>query len=860
MTTDTVKSKSTEAPQHTPMMQQYLKLKAQCPDMLMFYRMGDFYELFYKDAERAAQLLDITLTARGKASGNPIPMCGVPFHAADNYLAKLVKFGESVAICEQVGDPATSKGPVEREVARILTPGTVSDDHLLENDHDNILSVIYSHHNQFGLASLTLSNGDFCISQFESTEALSAELQRLHPAEILLSDDSDLDQHIQLSSSITRRPIWEFDLDTAEQSLCQQFKTQHLKGFGIEEYPIAIQAAGCLLQYARFTQRTALPHIHNIRVEKQSQSIVLDDMTQSHLELIRNQNNTKSNTLLSVVDHCYGAMGSRLLQRWITRPLTLIETVQQRQYAIAELINLQLDPTLKPLLSGIADIERILSRVALRSAKPRDLAQLRDSLQLLPDLHHALSASDNTLLKSLSDELTGFDNLANTLMTAIIDTPPAVIRDGGVLAEGYNSELDELRQLKDNSAQFLIDLELREKEQTGLGTLKVGYNRVHGYYIEISRAQSDKAPTHYTRRQTLKNAERFITEELKSYEDKVLSSQSRALTLEKKLYEQLIETINDDLLALQQAATAIASIDTLLSLANIVTLRQWCACDYQQQPGLTIKAGRHPVVENVITDPFIANDTDLNAKQHMMIITGPNMGGKSTYMRQNALIVILAYVCGFVPAAECCVGPVDRIFTRIGAADDLSSGRSTFMVEMTESANILHNATEHSLVLMDEVGRGTSTFDGLSLAWSFAEYLAIKVKALTLFSTHYFELTVLPEQTQGIINVHLDAVEHGEDIVFMHQVKSGPANQSYGIQVAKLAGIPAAVIKRAQQKLNDCEQHMPVTQTIQSSSPQQNELFAQNPYQDLIDEIQSTDADSISPRQALDLIVKWQQH
>ena len=637
MTTQTVTTKSTETPQHTPMMQQYLKLKAQCPDMLMFYRMGDFYELFYKDAERAAQLLDITLTARGKASGNPIPMCGVPYHAADNYLAKLVKFGESVAICEQVGDPATSKGPVAREVARILTPGTVSDDHLLENDHDNILSVIYSHNNQFGLASLTLSNGDFCISQFESTEALSAELQRIHPAEILLSDDSDLDQHIQLSSSITRRPIWEFDLETAEQNLCQQFKTQHLKGFGIEDYPIATQAAGCLLQYARFTQRTALPHIHNIRVVKQSQSIILDDMTQSHLELIRNQSNTKTNTLLSVVDHCYGAMGSRLLQRWLTRPLTLIETVQQRQYAIAELINLQLDPTLKPLLSGIADIERILSRVALRSAKPRDLASLRDSLQLLPELHSALSASTNALLKSLSNELTGFETLASTLLSAIIDTPPAVIRDGGVLAEGYNSELDELRQLKDHSAQFLIDLELREKEQTGLSTLKVGYNRVHGYYIEISRAQSDKAPTHYTRRQTLKNAERFITEELKSYEDKVLSSQSRALTLEKKLYDGLIETINQDLLRLQNAATAIASIDTLLSLANIVTLRQWCACDYQAEPGLVVKQGRHPVVENVITDPFIANDTDLNANQHMMIITGPNMGGKSTYMRQKCI-------------------------------------------------------------------------------------------------------------------------------------------------------------------------------------------------------------------------------
>ncbi|MDF1796262.1 MAG: DNA mismatch repair protein MutS [Coxiellaceae bacterium] len=843
--------------QHTPMMRQYLKIKAQYPDMLLFYRMGDFYELFFSDAERASKLLDITLTARGKSSGRPIPMAGIPYHAADNYLAKLVKAGESVAICEQVGDPATSKGPVEREVARIITPGTVSDDSLINADHDNVLCVISESNNRFGLASVTLTSGDFIISEFDTAEALSAELQRLQPAELLISDDSPLDQTLNLQTAITRRPVWEFEFEHAKQTLSQHFQTDNLTGFGVNDYPLALRAAGCLIQYAQYTQRTALPHIHSIRVEQQSQYIILDDITQNNLELIRNLHNTKTNTLLSVIDKCHTTMGSRLLQRWITRPLRDHDTLQRRQSAIADCLKYQINDQVKPVLDTIADMERILSRMALRTAKPRDCAQLRDSLLQLPLLIEHLHPLRDPHIQLIQQQLHGFDQLASHLSVALVDNPPAVIRDGGVIAEGFNEKLDELRQLSNNSAQFLVDLEVREKEQTGINTLKVGYNRVHGYYIEISRAQSDKAPAHYTRRQTLKNAERFITEELKIFEDKVLSSKSRALTLEKQLYVELIETINQELLALQHCAAALAELDVLLSFSQCINFHHWGTAQFQNDAGMDIKQGRHPVVETVISEPFIANDTSFEQQQRMLMITGPNMGGKSTYMRQTALIVILAYVSGYAPAAECTLGPIDRIFTRIGAADDLSSGRSTFMVEMTESANILHNATEHSLVLMDEVGRGTSTFDGLSLAWAFAEYLAQQCKAFTLFATHYFELTTLAEHLPQMTNVHLDAVEHGEDIVFMHQVKPGPANQSYGIQVAKLAGIPQSVTRKARQKLQELETQNPVNTTL--APPQQSELFTPSPHQDVIDQIHAVDSDTLSPRQALDLIYQWQQ-
>ncbi len=843
--------------QHTPMMRQYLKIKAQYPDMLLFYRMGDFYELFFGDAERASKLLDITLTARGKASGNPIPMAGIPYHAADNYLAKLVKAGESVAICEQVGDPATSKGPVEREVARIITPGTVSDDSLITADRDNVLCVISESNNRFGLASVTLTNGDFIISEFDNLESLSAELQRLQPAELLVCDDSELDTQLSMQVAVTRRPIWEFEFEQAQLTLREHFKTDNLTGFGVNDYPLALRAAGCLIQYAQYTQRTALPHIHSIRVEQQSQYIILDDITQNNLELTRNLHNTKTNTLLSVIDKCHTTMGSRLLQRWITRPLRDLNHLQQRQYAIAACLQHNINEQVKPVLNTIADMERILSRMALRTAKPRDCAQLRDSLLQLPMLIDYLHPLQDPHIQHLTKQLHGFDQLASHLSIALIDNPPAVIRDGGVIAEGFNADLDELRQLSNHSAQFLVDLEAREKQQTGISTLKVGYNRVHGYYIEISRAQSEKAPTHYTRRQTLKNAERFITEELKVFEDKVLSSKSRALTLEKQLYTELIETINHDLLALQHCAAALAELDALLSFTQCISFNQWGAAQFQNEACVNIEQGRHPVVETVISDPFIANDTHFDQQQRMLMITGPNMGGKSTYMRQTALIVILAYVCGYAPAAQCTLGPIDRIFTRIGAADDLSSGRSTFMVEMTESANILHNATEHSLVLMDEVGRGTSTFDGLSLAWAFAEYLAQQCKAFTLFATHYFELTTLAEQIPQMTNVHLDAVEHGEDIVFMHQVKPGPANQSYGIQVAKLAGIPHSVTRKARQKLHELETQNPVNTTL--APPEQTELFTPSPHQALIDQIDAVDSDTLSPRQALDLIYQWQQ-
>lgn len=838
---------------HTPMMRQYLGIKAQYPDLLVFYRMGDFYELFFDDAIRAAKLLNITLTQRGSSNGHPIAMAGVPYHAAESYLAKLVKLGESVVICEQLGDPATSKGPVERGVTRILTPGTVSDDLLLEEQRDNILAVIHFNHQKFGLATLDITRGEFRIQECNSQDELVSELTRIAPVELLASDDIQLEPLGLQQSTIKRRPPWEFELKSALVQLCEQFETQDLDGFGVRPYTTALQAAGCLLQYVKYTQRHTLPHIKAITAEKISDTIQLDASTRRNLELTQNLQGTEHNTLVSVLDHTNTAMGSRLLRRWIHQPLREHFLIRKRQQAITEMIAVDGLEALKKSLDLIVDIERILSRIALRSARPRDLLGLRQSILQLPILHSLLEPYHSDFLTHIKMRIGDFETVAALLTRAIADNPPVVIRDGGVIAKGYDALLDNLRTLSSNNNQFLIDLELRERERTQINTLKVGYNRVHGYYIEISRAQSSKAPADYIRRQTLKNMERFITPELKEYEDNVLSSKSRALAREKELYDELLEKLNIYLAELQQCAQALAELDVISNFAErAITLNYTCPT-LVNEAGITILEGRHPVIEQVVKDPFIANNCKLTKKSRMQIITGPNMGGKSTYMRQVALITLMTHIGCFVPAHEVSIGPIDKIFTRIGAADDLARGRSTFMVEMTETANILHNATKHSLVLLDEIGRGTSTFDGLSLAFATAAHIAEKIGAFTLFATHYFELTTLSEQFKTISNVHLNATEYAEKIVFLHKVKPGPASQSYGIQVAKLAGIPTDVITLAKNKLYDLEQQSHQS-SVQMHTPEQAQLFSSTQPSAALTKLKTLNADSLTPRQALDVL------
>ncbi len=841
--------------QHTPMMQQFLRIKAAHPNELVFYRMGDFYELFYDDAKKASQLMDITLTARGKSGGNPIPMAGIPYHSAEGYLAKLVKLGESVAICEQIGDPATSKGPVERQVVRVVTPGTISDEALLDARRDNLLAAVAHHKDQFGIATLDIGSGRFLVLEVTGAEGLQSELQRLNPAELLVDDDFPYPEIIQHRRGVRHRQPWEFEQDTARRQLTDQLGTKNLMGFGCDHLPLALAAAGCLLQYAHETQRTALPHIRTISYENRDDSVILDAATRRNLELDTNLSGGTENTLLSVLDNTSTAMGGRLLCRWLNRPLRHLSILQGRQQAIAELRQDYRYEVIVDQLKNIGDMERILGRLALRSARPRDLTRLRQSLETLPAIQSALSASESDRLQQLLTEASEFPETVDLLTRAVIDNPPVVIRDGGVIAEGYDRELDELRNISTNAGQYLIDLETREKQRTGIATLKVGYNRVHGYYIEISRAQSDQAPADYIRRQTLKNAERFITPELKEFEDKALSAKSRSLTREKALYQALIETLNERLLPLQNCAAAISELDVLVNLAERADNLNLTAPTLVEQPGIDVIGGRHPVVEQVLDSPFVTNDLKLNEQRRMLVITGPNMGGKSTYMRQAALIVLLAHIGSCVPAQSASIGLVDRIFTRIGSSDDLAGGRSTFMVEMTETANILHNATERSLVLMDEVGRGTSTFDGLSLAWACAVQLAEKVRALTLFATHYFELTSLPDKTAGVANVHLDATEYNDDLVFLHSIQEGPANQSYGIQVAKLAGIPPEVITLARQELASLEAgaHPTIKPTTTNVlHPVQSELFSDPVASALLDAVSAVNPDELSPREALE--------
>ena len=848
-------------------MRQFLRIKAEHPDTLLFYRMGDFYELFFDDARRAAQLLDITLTARGQSAGEPIPMAGVPFHSAESYLARLVRMGESVAICEQIGDPAASKGPVERKVTRIITPGTLTDEALMQEQQSNLLAALTQAGERYALAVLELSSGRFSVQELDDTATLLAEIERQQPAELLYDEDVRLPDALRGRRGLTRRPPWHFDPESCTRLLTRQFGTRDLDGFGLSGMPLAIAAAGALLQYINDTQRSALPHLRGLQVERHDEAILIDASSRRNLEIEHTLSGGQSNTLLAVLDHAATAMGSRALRRWIKRPLRDSNRIRERHAAVSRLRENAFHTDIAALLHGMGDVERILARIALRSARPRDLETLQLALGQLPALHAALDAVEQPVLLRLRDGLTPQPETHTLLRRAIRENPPAVTREGGMIADGYDAELDRLRDLSRNADGYLRDLEARERERTGIANLKVDYNRVHGFYIEISRMQADAVPVDYHRRQTLKGSERYITEELKAFEDQVLSARETALAREKALYELLLDTLQGELAQLQLAAEALAEIDALQCLAERADTLNYNAPEITDTPGIHIEGGRHPVVEHMLDQPFVANDTRLDADCRMLIITGPNMGGKSTYMRQVALITLLACAGSHVPARQAVIGPVDRIFTRIGASDDLASGRSTFMVEMTETANILHNATANSLVLLDEIGRGTSTFDGLSLAWATAACLTGEQRAFTLFATHYAELTALPAQSPVATNLHLDAVEDADRIVFLHTIKPGPADRSYGIQVAALAGVPTHVIAMARDKLAQLEQRpeaavvtagetpQPVAETQESRrSPEQLSLFADDPAGVIAERLRNIDPDQLSPREALELV------
>jgi DNA mismatch repair protein MutS len=829
------------------MMQQYLRLKAQYPDILLFYRMGDFYEMFYDDAERASRLLDLTLTTRGASAGAPIKMAGVPYHAVDQYLAKLVRIGESVAICEQIGDPATSKGPVDRQVTRIVTPGTLTDSELLEEKADNILLALARTKGAVGLAWLNLASGELRVTEI-APPLLENELRRIAPAEILATEGTELN-----GFAVTRLPEWHFDFEAGRKTLLKQLGAASLAGYGCEDLEPAIAAAGALIEYARKTQGQALAHVSAVVPERASEYVRMDVATRRNLELTETLRGEPAPTLFSVLDGCATGMGSRLLRHWIHHPLRDQAALAARHDAVGALADAH--AAIQKTLRRFADVERITGRVALRNARPRDLSSLRDSLALLPELSPAIPGSAPLLVKLQGDFEIPHECLA-LLRRSVMEDPSAMVRDGGVIANGYSKELDELRGLQTDSGTFLADLERRERERTGIPNLRVAYNNVHGFYIEITNAHAAKVPADYRRRQTLKNAERYITPELKTFEDKALSARDRALALEKTLYDELLGLLSAHVPHLQRIARALAQGDVLASFAATAAGRGYCRPELTADIGVEIEAGRHPVVEAQI-EQFIANDVRLSPARQLLLITGPNMGGKSTYMRQVALIVLMAHVGSFVPAKSARIGPIDQVFTRVGAADDLAGGRSTFMVEMTESANILHNATEKSLVLMDEVGRGTSTFDGLALAWAIARQLLEKNRALTLFATHYFEMTRLALEYKHAVNVHLDAVEHKDTIVFLHAVEEGPASQSYGLQVAQLAGVPKNVIRNARK-------HLQMLEDASLTRGGQSDLFVAG--KDEREEAPAPDAlrqaldavvpDELSPREALELLYK----
>ncbi|MDR4516826.1 MAG: DNA mismatch repair protein MutS [Nitrosomonas sp.] len=845
------------------MMQQYLRIKAQYGDMLLFYRMGDFYELFFEDAEKAATLLDITLTRRGSSAGEPIKMAGVPYHAAEQYLAKLVKLGESVAICEQVGDPATSKGPVAREVTRIVTPGTLTDAALMEDKRDCILLALYVHESTLGLAWLNLAAGQLRVMETSSGHLIS-ELERLQPAEILVPESYQSVKGLRDRWVLKYLPPWQFDLDSAVSSLTRHFDTHDLSGFGCEDLSTALCAANALFEYTRLTQGTAAIHVTSLQAERDSIYVRMDAATRRNLEISETIRGERAPTVLSLLDTCATSMGSRLLQFWLHHPLRDLYAIQQRLDSVANLISHNIYITAHDCLRHVVDIERITARIALRSARPRDLSGLRDSLKHLPDTVKALSGCTVKRIKLLEQDMLPDQALIDLLEKSIQPEPSAVLREGNVIADGYDAELDELRALQNNCGEFLVQLEAREKERTGIPNLKVEYNRVHGFYIEVTHAHSDKVPDEYRRRQTLKSAERYITPELKAFEDKALAAQDRALAQEKSLYDDLLNTLADSVQALQKIAASVAEIDVLCAFAERAQSLDYVAPVLLHENVIDIETGRHPVVERQVEN-YVANDAqfgqDHYSKQQMLVITGPNMGGKSTYMRQVALIALLAHCGSFVPAEKAQIGILDQIFTRIGASDDLAGGRSTFMVEMTETANILHNATTQSLVLMDEVGRGTSTFDGLALALAIARYLLIKNQSCTLFATHYFELTKLAEEYKQIRNVHLEAVEHKNRIVFLHKVTAGPASQSYGLQVAALAGVPSQTIRMARKHLAELEKdkadkNPQLDLFFDEPAVDEFEMLQENP---VIPLLRTISPDELTPRQALEQLYKLKQ-
>ena len=863
-----VKASATE--KHTPMMAQYLRIKAEYPTMLVFYRMGDFYELFHDDAEKAARILGITLTARGASNGNPIKMCGIPFHSLDPYLAKLVKLGESCAICEQIGDPATSKGPVERKVLRVVTPGTLTDADLLpEKAERPLLAVCMISQRKVatvGLAWLSLASGTLKLMEF-SGEArtvglrLQQELERIAPAEILRADGADLFED-DATVHTQRVPQWHFDVVGGHKVLLDQLKVATLTGFGADGLGAAFGAAGALLRYAQATQGRGLQHVLSLTTETENEFIGLDAATRRNLELTETIRGQESPTLFSLLDHCRTAMGSRLLRHWLHHARRDQGVARSRHAAIASLAESDAAGALAATLSQVPDIERITTRIALLSARPRDLASLRDGLQQLPALRNCVQrsfiAGETSLLASVYEAIATPGPCLDLLVRAVALEPSAMVRDGGVFARGFDAELDELRGLSENAGQFLLDLEIRERARTGIANLRVEYNKVHGFYIEVTHGQTDKVPDDYRRRQTLKNAERYITPELKVFEDKALSAQDKALVREKQLYDVLLADLAPHIACLQTISQALAQLDTLTALTYHALQHNWHAPQLVTEPCLDIGEGRHPVVENQI-ERFIANDCQFRDERRLLLITGPNMGGKSTFMRQVALITLLAYVGSYVPATRAVIGPIDRIFTRIGATDDLAGGRSTFMVEMTESAAILNGATEHSLVLMDEVGRGTSTFDGLALAWAIARHLIDTSRSFTLFATHYFELTQLPESHPSAANVHLSAVEHKDSIVFLHAVQAGPASQSYGLQVAQLAGVPQGVIKAARKHLARLEsQALDTTPqrdlfALPCVEPEETDTApAHATTSALLDALAGIDPDALTPREALD--------
>ena len=883
-----------EIGRHTPVMQQYLRIKAEFPDKLLFYQMGDFYELFFDDARRAHELLGISLTARGQTNGQPIPMAGVPAHSAEGYLARLLRKGVSVAICDQVGDPATSRGPVERQVTRVLTPGTVTDDSLLEERRDRLLAAVNpGPGGDRGLAVLDMSSGDFLVMECEGDGALAAELARLVPAEILVADD-----HLRPGgwatggvlaghAGLTPRPPWLFEPVSARRLLLDHFGTRDLSGFGCDALELGIGAAGCALEYARTTNRGPLPHVTGLRTERREETVVLDPVSRRNLEVVESVSGEADRSLAGVLDRTVTAMGSRLLKRWLGRPLRDRDTVRRRQQFIGARIEAGAAPETEDLLRCVGDLERVLARIALGTARPRDLAQLRTALGAFPALRERVEGVDGPLASELASRIGDFAALRAHLEAAIVEAPPLTIRDGGVIAAGFDAELDRLRNIGDDATGYIAELEARERVRTGLPGLKVGYNRVHGYYIEISRATSaDRIPLEYVRRQTLKSVERYLSPELKQFENQVLGARERSLALERKLYEGVVESAGAEVDRLQASARAIAEFDVLSSLADRAVELGLCCPELSEEPGLRVRAGRHLVVEAFAETSFVPNDLDLGPERRMLVVTGPNMGGKSTYMRQAAHIVLLAHAGSFVPAESAVIGPVDRVYTRIGAADDLSGGRSTFMVEMTETANILNNATAESLVLLDEIGRGTSTYDGLALAWATGAHLAARLRSFTLFATHYFELTALAAEHDTVANVHLKAVEHDRGIVFLYEVSPGPASRSYGIQVAELAGVPREVVRQARKQLERLEaedrggrgraqldlfageahepgagsaRNLPGDSASASAAPDPEAERRRERADALRDALEAIDPDGLSPREALDLLFRFKE-